>query len=182
MTPNPVSGRFVIIFVLFLSVTIYDYYTSVFVSALIKSGSKNKIKTIQQLADSEFELGFEEIPYIHSFLQVTYSLKKSSTIAIYQKKSNQLIQNHERWIKVHVFVTNPVSDDQRSRHPISNIKENRPRLTARRPVHISHRWHQTHAKPTLCIPLWCKHRVPDNGSPVHAMANMRLQCHSATTR
>lgn len=76
MTPNPLSGRFVIIFVLFLSVTLYDYYTSVFVSTLIKSGSRNKIKTIRDLADSEFEVGFEEIPYIHSFLRVTTTTKQ----------------------------------------------------------------------------------------------------------
>lgn len=73
VTPNPLSGRFVIIFVLFLSVTIYDYYTSVFVSALIKSGSKNKIKSVRDLADSEYTVGFEEIPYIHSHLEVRFA-------------------------------------------------------------------------------------------------------------
>lgn len=74
ITPNWLSGRCVFIFLLLNSLIIMNSYTSTLVSNLVKSNSKNKIKTIKDLENSQLKIGFEEIPYIHSFLNVCDSL------------------------------------------------------------------------------------------------------------
>lgn len=60
-------------------------YTSTLVSNLVKSSSKNKIKTIEDLENSQLKIGFEEIPYIHSFLNVS---ELFLVIFIYEDKLN----------------------------------------------------------------------------------------------
>lgn len=69
--PDWLSARCLFIFLLLTSLTVYSYYTSVLVSTLVKSGSKNKINSITDLAESQLKIGFEDIPYIHSFLNVS---------------------------------------------------------------------------------------------------------------
>lgn len=81
MTPNMLSGRCMFIFLLLTSLIIMNSYTSVLVSNLVKSSSKNKIKSIKGLERSQLKIGFEEIPYIHSFLNVS---KCSLNILFYE--------------------------------------------------------------------------------------------------
>lgn len=71
ITPNLLSGRFVFIFLLINSLIIMNSYTSTLVSNLVKSSSKNQIKTIKDLENSQLKIGFEDIPYMHSFLYVS---------------------------------------------------------------------------------------------------------------
>lgn len=71
ITPRLLSGRCLFLVLLFTSLTLYTYYTSVFVSTLVKAGSKNKIKSVTDLAKSQLKIGFEDIPYIHGFLNVS---------------------------------------------------------------------------------------------------------------
>lgn len=77
ITPNLLSGRCLFIFLLLSSLIIINSYTSALVSNLVKSNSKNKIKTIKDLEKSHLKIGFEEIPYIHSFLNVSDSFFRS---------------------------------------------------------------------------------------------------------
>lgn len=71
ITPRLLSGRCLFLVLLFTSLTLYTYYTSVFVSTLVKAGSKNKIKSVTDLAKSQLKISFEDIPYIHGFLNVS---------------------------------------------------------------------------------------------------------------
>lgn len=69
-TPKLLSGRCVFIFLLLTAYCIVSYYTSVLVSTLVKAGTKNTINSIENLENSPIKVGFEDIPYIHSFLNV----------------------------------------------------------------------------------------------------------------
>lgn len=68
--PKLLSGRFVYIFLLLSSIVVYNYYTSVLVSTLVGSPLKTKIKTLEDLAESELKIGFEDVPYLRGFINV----------------------------------------------------------------------------------------------------------------
>lgn len=71
VTPGSTSGRCLFLVLFLTSLTVYTYYTSVFVSTLVKAGSKNKINSVTDLAKSQLKVGLEDIPYIHGFLNVS---------------------------------------------------------------------------------------------------------------
>lgn len=53
-----------------VSITIYNYYTSVLVSTLIKNDSGNKINSNKALADSRLKVGFDDVLYMRTFINV----------------------------------------------------------------------------------------------------------------
>lgn len=65
------SGRLLFISLFFLSILIYNYYTSLLVSTLVQTTSRNKIKTLTDLADSNLDLVFEDLVYMRSFFRVS---------------------------------------------------------------------------------------------------------------
>lgn len=71
VTPNLLSGRCLFIFLLINSLLLINSYTSTLVSNLVQSSSKNAIKTITDLGNSQLKIGFDDIPYMHSFLNVS---------------------------------------------------------------------------------------------------------------
>lgn len=54
-----------------MSLLVFNFYTSMLVSTLIQETSKNKIKTLQNLADSDFRVGFDDDISTKSFLNVS---------------------------------------------------------------------------------------------------------------
>lgn len=105
-TPNLISGKFVLIITLLLSITVYNYYTSVLVSTLIRSGSKNKIKNLIDLADSPLKIGFEEIPYIHSSLNVNNLIFE----ILFPKKKSLLLMKFPLQISLQSSLTIQISN------------------------------------------------------------------------
>lgn len=71
LAPKLTSGRCVYIFLFLSSIIIYNYYTSVLVSTLVGSPMKTNIKNVDDLSDSELKIGFEDIPYMRGYLNVT---------------------------------------------------------------------------------------------------------------
>lgn len=65
-----ISGRFIYMILLGVSITIYNYYTSVLVSTLIKNDSGNKIDSNRALANSRLKVAFDDIAYMRTFLNV----------------------------------------------------------------------------------------------------------------
>lgn len=54
-----------------VSITVYNYYTSVLVSTLIKNDSGNKINSNRALANSRLKVAFDDITYMRTFLNVS---------------------------------------------------------------------------------------------------------------
>lgn len=75
-TPSMLSGRCMFLSLLILSLLIYNYYTSVLVSTLVQSSSKNKIKTLTDLAESDLDIGFDDIPWSRVYLNVSIAILK----------------------------------------------------------------------------------------------------------
>lgn len=74
VTPGSTSGRCLFLVLFLTSLTVYTYYTSVFVSTLVKAGSKNKINSVTDLAESQLKVGLEDIPYMRGFLNVSLTV------------------------------------------------------------------------------------------------------------
>ncbi|XP_064545424.1 ionotropic receptor 75a [Drosophila montana] len=68
LIPRSTGGRLAFIAVMFTSFLMYNYYTSIVVSSLLGSPVRSNIKTIQQLADSSLDVGFETIPFTRVYL------------------------------------------------------------------------------------------------------------------
>lgn len=75
-TPSSFSGRFLFITLFLLSSLVFNFYTSILVSTLIESLPKNNIKTIENLADSKLNVGFDDIINTRVYLNVCYLFKK----------------------------------------------------------------------------------------------------------
>lgn len=71
MTPKLLSGRCLFIFLFLTSIMIYNYYTSVLLSSLVDSSDHNKIKTLTDLANSNLKIGFEDVAYTRSYINVS---------------------------------------------------------------------------------------------------------------
>ncbi|KAL7731337.1 hypothetical protein ACLKA6_000457 [Drosophila palustris] len=63
LIPNSTGGRLAFISLMLTSFLMYNYYTSIVVSTLLGSPVRSNIKTIQQLADSSLDVGFQDIPF-----------------------------------------------------------------------------------------------------------------------
>lgn len=75
--PSKLSGRFFVMSMLLMSLLVFNFYTSMLVSTLIQETSKNKIKSLDDLADSDFRVGFDDDDLsIKSFLNVSQFASK----------------------------------------------------------------------------------------------------------
>lgn len=61
LTPNFFSGRCIFIALFLLSIIINNYYTSILLSTLIQTAPQNQIKTIRDLANSNLDIGFDNV-------------------------------------------------------------------------------------------------------------------------
>ncbi|XP_034106433.1 ionotropic receptor 75a [Drosophila albomicans] len=68
LIPHSTGGRLAFIALMLTSFLMYNYYTSIVVSTLLGSPVRSNIKTIQQLADSSLDVGFETIPFTWAYL------------------------------------------------------------------------------------------------------------------
>uniref|UniRef100_A0A1I8PE28 Ionotropic glutamate receptor C-terminal domain-containing protein n=1 Tax=Stomoxys calcitrans TaxID=35570 RepID=A0A1I8PE28_STOCA len=68
LIPRSWGGRVVFISLSLITFIMYNYYTSVVVSSLLGSPVKSKIKTLEQLANSDLEVGLEPLPYTYTYL------------------------------------------------------------------------------------------------------------------
>ncbi|XP_060651499.1 ionotropic receptor 75a [Drosophila nasuta] len=68
LIPHSTGGRLAFIALMLTSFLMYNYYTSIVVSTLLGSPVRSNIKTIQQLADSSLDVGFETIPFTRVYL------------------------------------------------------------------------------------------------------------------
>ncbi|XP_068141503.1 ionotropic receptor 75a-like [Drosophila tropicalis] len=71
LTPNSTGGRMAFYALMLTSFLMYNYYTSVVVSTLLGQPAKSNIKTVQQLADSNLDVGLEPAPYIKIYLETS---------------------------------------------------------------------------------------------------------------
>lgn len=71
LIPNSTGGRLAFIALMMTSFLMYNYYTSIVVSTLLGSPVRSNIKTMQQLADSSLDVGFETIPFTRTYLNVS---------------------------------------------------------------------------------------------------------------
>jgi len=69
--PKSAGGRLAFIAVMLTSFLMYNYYTSIVVSTLLGSPVRSNIRTIQQLADSSLEVGFDTVPFTKTYLVVS---------------------------------------------------------------------------------------------------------------
>lgn len=72
LIPRSTGGRLAFIALMLTCFLMYNYYTSIVVSTLLGSPVRSNIKTIQQLADSPLDVGFEPIPFTKVYLNVSY--------------------------------------------------------------------------------------------------------------
>lgn len=61
LTPNFFSGRCLFITLLLLGIIVNNYYTSILLSTLIQTKPQNQIKTITDLANSNLDIGFDNV-------------------------------------------------------------------------------------------------------------------------
>lgn len=74
LIPRSTGGRLAFIALMLTCFLMYNYYTSIVVSTLLGSPVRSNIKTIQQLADSSLDVGFEPIPFTKVYLNVSYAV------------------------------------------------------------------------------------------------------------
>ncbi|ALC43864.1 Ir75c, partial [Drosophila busckii] len=68
LIPHSSGGRLAFIALMLTSFLMYNYYTSIVVSTLLGSPVRSNIKTMQQLADSSLDVGFEDIGFTRVYL------------------------------------------------------------------------------------------------------------------
>ncbi|TDG45606.1 hypothetical protein AWZ03_007976 [Drosophila navojoa] len=71
LIPSSTGGRLAFIALMMTSFLMYNYYTSIVVSTLLGSPVRSNIKTMQQLADSSLDVGFETIPFTRVYLNTS---------------------------------------------------------------------------------------------------------------
>lgn len=69
-TPSFYSGRCLFITLFLFSTLVYNFYTSILVSTLIRSMPENHINTLQDLAESKLDVAFNDIIQTRIFLNV----------------------------------------------------------------------------------------------------------------
>ncbi|XP_055385574.1 ionotropic receptor 75a-like [Condylostylus longicornis] len=77
--PKTAGGRTVLLTIFIFSYILNQYYASVIISSLLSTPLKTNIKTLEQLADSKLDVGFEPIVYIYEFLKSNTSSVKYFT-------------------------------------------------------------------------------------------------------
>ncbi|KRF99010.1 uncharacterized protein Dwil_GK28324 [Drosophila willistoni] len=83
LIPKSTGGRFAFISVMLTSFLMYNYYTSILVSTLLGSPVSSSIKTIQQLADSSLDVGFDTVPHTKAYVT---SSQRPDIRSLYKQK------------------------------------------------------------------------------------------------
>lgn len=164
--PSLLSFRCLCLFLLIISMTIYSCYTSVLVSTLIKSDSNNKIDSIKALADSQMKIGFEEIPYMHSFLNVSTKIG--------QKERDK--KNETKFYQIFLLV------NKRPRTTILHRKKSRFEWEKLKIIPKESRRLSAGAARKVCIPLWSQYRLSIDKKLVHTPTNLRSECFGISSR
>ncbi|XP_017134534.1 ionotropic receptor 75a [Drosophila miranda] len=95
LIPRSNGGRLIYFALFLISFIMYNYYTSVVVSSLLSSPVKSKIKTMQQLAESQLTVGLEPLPFTKSYLN--YSRRSDIHLFIKRKIESQS-KNPDLWL------------------------------------------------------------------------------------
>ncbi|XP_034655805.1 LOW QUALITY PROTEIN: ionotropic receptor 75a [Drosophila subobscura] len=95
LIPRSNGGRLIYFALFLISFIMYNYYTSVVVSSLLSSPVKSKIRTMQQLAESQLTVGLEPLPFTKAYLN--YSKRPDIQLFIKRKIESQS-QSHDLWL------------------------------------------------------------------------------------
>lgn len=71
LTPRSTGGRMAFYALILTSFLMYNYYTSIVVSKLLGQPVKSNIRTVQQLADSNLEVGIEPTMYTRTYVETS---------------------------------------------------------------------------------------------------------------
>lgn len=90
--PQSKSGRLAFIALMSCTFLLFNYYTSVLVGLFISSPPQSNIENLYDLADSNFDIGIDDVPFIHAYFNSTvhkdvqYFFKKKVLGAANQSK------------------------------------------------------------------------------------------------
>ncbi|KAI8041633.1 hypothetical protein M5D96_005898 [Drosophila gunungcola] len=96
-----ISGRLAFIAVMLTSFLMYNYYTSIVVSTLLGSPVRSNIRTIQQLADSSLDVGFDKVPFTKTYL---VSSPRPDIRSLYKQKVESRRDPNSVWLSPEVGV------------------------------------------------------------------------------
>ncbi|KAH8405010.1 hypothetical protein KR222_003139, partial [Zaprionus bogoriensis] len=80
--PRSTGGRMIFYATILTCFLMYNYYTSVVVSTLLGDPPKSKIRTVQQLADSNLEVSVEPTAYTKVYVEVSYLVNFPNSLCI----------------------------------------------------------------------------------------------------
>ncbi|KAH8270634.1 hypothetical protein KR018_012552 [Drosophila ironensis] len=83
LTPRSTGGRMAFYALMLTSFLMYNYYTSIVVSKLLDQPAKSSIRTLQQLADSNLEVGIEPVIYTRIYVETS---EEADVHSLYLKK------------------------------------------------------------------------------------------------
>ncbi|XP_017058920.1 ionotropic receptor 75a [Drosophila ficusphila] len=83
LTPRSMGGRMAFFALMVTSFLMYNYYTSIVVSKLLGQPIKSNIRTLQQLADSNLEVGIEPTVYTRIYIETS---EEPDVRSLYQNK------------------------------------------------------------------------------------------------
>ncbi|XP_039488088.1 ionotropic receptor 75a isoform X2 [Drosophila santomea] len=95
LMPRSAGGRLAFIAVMLTSFLMYNYYTSIVVSTLLGSPVRSNIRTIQQLADSSLDVGFDTVPFTKTYL---VSSARPDIRSLYKQKVESKRDPNSVWL------------------------------------------------------------------------------------
>ncbi|KAH8259287.1 hypothetical protein KR026_001646 [Drosophila bipectinata] len=95
LMPKSAGGRLAFIAVMLTSFLMYNYYTSIVVAMLLGSPVRSNIKTIQQLADSSLDVGFDTVPFTKTYL---VSSPRPDIRSLYKQKVESKREPNSVWL------------------------------------------------------------------------------------
>ncbi|KAH8379407.1 hypothetical protein KR009_004699 [Drosophila setifemur] len=95
LMPKSAGGRLAFIAVMLTSFLMYNYYTSIVVSMLLGSPVRSNIRTIQQLADSSLDVGFDTVPFTKAYL---VSSPRPDIRSLYKQKVESKRDPNSVWL------------------------------------------------------------------------------------
>ncbi|XP_017111809.2 ionotropic receptor 75a [Drosophila elegans] len=101
LMPKSAGGRLAFIAVMLTSFLMYNYYTSIVVSTLLGSPVRSNIRTIQQLADSSLDVGFDKVPFTKTYL---VSSPRPDIRSLYKQKVESRRDPNSVWLSPEVGV------------------------------------------------------------------------------
>lgn len=93
--PQSKSGRLAFIALMSCTFLLYNYYTSVLVGLFISSPPQSTIKNLYDLADSNFDIGIDDVPFTHAYFNSTTN---KDVQYFYKKKVQGASNSSALWI------------------------------------------------------------------------------------